>query len=163
MTLVELRYYFEQQLLPKYYFEDGLSFVWELFEAYREDAEINSNPLFELISKLAEKQGIELPYSQEQFKGEVIVLDEGELMIRLSLPEPEEPILCSDIYLAFSVDNFSKKRYFIVELLERKWLRKTYCLCEREENGFRCNYGIIPNSIKKREDIIIHLFYKEDV
>ena len=162
MTLVELRYYFEQEILPRYYFESELSFVWELFEAYREDAESNSNPLYDLILKMAEKQGIDLPYSQEQFKGEIIVLDEDELMIRLSLPEPEEPILCSDIYLLFSIEDLSKKRYFTVELLERKWLRKSYCLCERKEDGFHCNYGIIHNNTKKREEKMIHLFYEEN-
>ena len=108
------------------------------------------------------KQGINLPYSQEQFKGEIIVLDEDELMIRLSLPEPEEPILCSDIYLLFSIEDLSKKRYFTVELLERKWLRKSYCLCERKEDGFHCNYGIIHNNTKKREEKMIHLFYGEN-
>ena len=144
-----------------YYFENTISFIGELFEAYRNDVESNSNPLFDMISKLAEKQGVELAYSQEQFKGEVIVLDEGELMIKLSLPEPEEPILCSEICLAFSVDDLLTKRYFTVELLEKKWLRKSYCLCEREEDGFHCNYGIIPNNTKKREEKMIHLFYEK--
>lgn len=159
MTLFELRYYFEQQLLPKYYFENELSFVWEMFEAYREDTEYDSNPLFDMISKLAEKQGVELPYSQEQFKGEIIALDEDELMIRICLPEPEDVMLCSDIYLVFSVDDMLTKRYFTVELLERKWLRKTYCLCERREDGFHSNHGIISNNIKKREDKMIQLYY----
>ena len=159
MTLVELRYYFEQQLLHKYYFENEYAFIWDMFEAYREDTESDSNPLFDIISKLAEKRGIELPYSREQFHGEVIVLGEGELMIRLSLPEPEVPILCSDIYLVFSVDDMLTKRYFTVELLERKWLRKTYCLCERREDGFHSNHGIISNNIKKREDKMIQLYY----
>ena len=50
-----------------------------------------------------------------------------------------------------------------MELLEKKWLRKSYCLCEREEDGFHCNYGIIPNNIKKREEKMIHLFKKRRI
>ena len=161
MTLVELRYYFEHKLLPRCYFEDTISFVGAIFEAYREDVESNSNPLFDMISGLAEKQGIELPYSEEQFRAETIVLDEDNIMIRICLPEPEEPILCSEIYLVFCIEDFSKKRYFTVELLERKWLRNIYCLCEWEEDGFHGNHGIISNKIKKREDKIIQIYEEQ--
>ena len=52
-----------------------------------------------------------------------------------------------------------RKRFFTVELLERKWLRNIYCLCEWEENGFHGNHGIISNKIKKRKEKIIQLFY----
>ena len=159
MTLVELRYYFEHKLLPRYYFENTISFVSEIFQAYREDVESNSNPLFDMISELAENQGIELPYSEDQFKVEIIVLDEDNVMFRICMPEPEEPILCSEIYLVFCIEDFSTKRFFTVELLERKWLRKTYCLCEWEEDDFHGNHGIISNNMKKRKDKIIQLFY----
>lgn len=158
MTLFKLRYYFEHELLPQYYFEDTVPFLGEIYEAYREDARSSRNLLFEMISEMATRQEIAFPYSQEQYKAEIVGVNEDELMIRISLPEPEDVMLCYAIYLLFSMEDFSKKRYFTIELLERKWLRKSYCLCERKEDGFHCNYGIVSNNVKKREEKIINLF-----
>ena len=163
MTLFELRYYFEHELLSKYYFEDTVPFLGEMFETYREDSESSKNLLFVMILEMAARRGIDFPYSQEQYKAEIVVLNEDELMIRISLPEPEEPMLCSAIYLLFPIEDFSKKRYFTIELLERKWLTKSYCLCERKEDGFHCNHGIISNNVKKREEKIINLFKEKSI
>lgn len=147
----EVRYAFEHQILPHLFYEDKEQFVGMVLQ--------DKGVLYEIISSIFDKEGVENPYVDEEFEVEPIRLSEDVLMLKITLPEPEEPILCSDIYLVYSVDDLSTKRYFTVELLERKWLKKSYCLCEREKNGFHCNHGIIPNNTKKREEKIIHLFY----
>lgn len=157
MTLFELRYYYEHELLPQYYFEDTVPFLGEMFEADRDDdTESSKNLLFEMILEMAAKRGIDFPYSQEQYKAEIIALNEDDLMFRITLPE--EQMLCSAIYLLFPIEDFSKKRYFTIELLERKWRKNCYCLCEWEEDGFHVNHGIVSNNVKKREEKIISLF-----
>lgn len=161
MTLYELRYYFEHELLPRYFFEYTVPFLEEIFEAYTEDTESNQNPLFDIIFEMAQEQEIDFPYNQEQYKAEIVGLNEDEVMIRIRLPEPEETILCSDIYLLFSIEDLSKKRYFTIELLERKKRRNYYCLCEWEEDGSHANYGLVSGNIAKIEEKIIQLFYNQ--
>lgn len=161
MTLCKLRYYFEHKFLRKYYFENTVPFLAEMFEVYGNEEDDTDNFLYNMIREAAEKNDIEFPYSKEQYKVDLYPLNEDDFMIRIRLPEAEEPLLCTHIYLLFPIEDFSKKRYFTIELVERKGKRKHYCLCEWEEDGFHANYGYLPNSIEKIEDKIISLFYKE--
>lgn len=159
MTLYELRYYFEHKLLPKYYFEDTVPFLSEMFEVYGNEEDDKDNLLYNMIKELAEKNNIEFLYSKEQYKVDLCPLNEDDFMIRISLPDPEEPLLCSYIYLLFPIEDFWGKRYFSVELVERKGRRKKYCLCERGD-GFRDNYGYISNNVEEIENTLMELFYE---
>lgn len=155
MTLFEVRYYFEHKLLPKYYFEDTEPFLTEMLDAYGSDG---NNLLYDMISDMAKKREIDLLFDEEQYKVKIYQLEEDEFMIKISLPEPQESTLCSHIYLLFSVDDLSNKRYFTIELLEIKRKRKYYCLCEWEPSGFHVNHGYLPKSGAQIEDKIIELF-----
>lgn len=157
MTLNELRYYFEHKLLPKYYFEKTVPFLAEILDAYGNEDDID-NFLYDMIRELAEKNNIDFPYLEEQYKVDLWNLNEDDFMIRISLPEPEEAVLCSYIYLMFPIEDFSLKRYFTVELVEKKKKKKTYCLCEWEEDGFHRNHGYLPNDIERIEGKIIQVF-----
>jgi len=159
MTLHELRYHFEHELLTKYYFEKTVPFLAEMFESYGNEDEID-NFLYDMIKELAEKNNIDFPYSEEQYKVDLCNLNEEDFMIRISLPEPEEPLLCSYIYLVFPIEDFSGKRYFTVELVEEERKKKTYCLCEWEEDGFHRNHGYVLNDIERIEDKVMQLFYE---
>lgn len=162
MTLTELRYYYEHKILPKYYFEDTVPFLAEIFEAYGDsDGEGKiDNFLYDMIRELAEKNGIAFPYSEDQYKVDMWKLDEDNFMIRLRMPEPDETVLCSYVYLLFPIEDFSQNRYFTVELTEIKKKRKYYCLCEWDKEGVHKNYGYLPNNIEQVEDKIIKLFYQ---
>lgn len=74
------------------------------------------------------------------------------------MPEPEESLLCAYIYLLFSLDDLSKLRYFTVELLEKKWRKNVYCLCEWEQGGFHKNHSYVSKDLQKIQDKIIQIY-----
>ena len=140
MTLVEIRYYFEHKILPQYYFEDTELFLSEILDTLNNEEDAGENIVYDLIYEMAQKNDIEFPYSRNEYKAELFSLNEDNYMIRICLPEPEEPLLCSYIYMMFYTEDLSKIRYFTVELLEKKKRKNLYCLCEWEQNGFHKNY-----------------------
>ena len=113
--------------------------------------------------KTAQEEGVELPYSKKQYKTEVFSIDKDkdDFAVRIRLPEPEESLLCAYIFMIFSLKDLSPIRYFTVELLEKKWRKNVYCLCEWERDGFHRNHSFISKNLNKIQDKIIQLYEEQ--
>ena len=163
MTLVELRYYFEHEVLPKYFFEDSEPFLSDILEVNYEEENSDENIIYDLISEIAQEEDVALPYSTEQYKAEVFAMDKDkeEFVIRIRLPEPEEALLCAYIFMLFSMKDLSPIKFYTVELLEKKWRKNIYCLCEWEQNGFHRNHNFVSKKLDKIQDKIIQLYEEQ--
>ena len=164
MTLVDLRYYFEHEILPGYFFESSEPFLSDILEvAYEEEDNTDENIIYESICETAQEEGVELPYSKKQYKTEVFSMDKDkdDFVVRIRLPEPEEPLLCAYIFMIFSLKDLSPIRYFTVELLEKKWRKNVYCLCEWERDGFHRNHSFVSKNLDKIQDKIIQLYEEQ--
>ena len=157
MTLSELRYYFEHQLMPKYFFEDTIPFLTELIGDGEDQTHDIGCAVYNIFEDVARKAEVIVPYSPEDFQGNLWTLNGNEYVLRIEMPEAQESPQCKAIYLLFTTD-FSHLRYFTVELLEIKWKRKRYVLCEWTQDG-HSNYGPVPNDFGKIETIIAEKFH----
>lgn len=160
MTLTELRYYFEHEVLPTYFWKCSGAFLSDLVQVVYEEEEESSdeNIIYELISDISQEEDLEPPYSKDEYRVELFRMDKEDYTIRIVLPKPEEPLLCACIYMIFSLKDFSPIRYFTVELLEKKWRKNVYCLCEWEQDGFHRNHSFVSKDLKKIQDKIIQLY-----
>lgn len=155
MNLTEFRYNIEHILFPRYFFENPFAFFAALFGNEDETDDGKANYLFEIIEDLSNKCDFELPYTADQYNITMHMLAEDECLCVITIPKPEEPLLCSHIYLRFA-DDVSKNRYFTVELMESKLFQNKYCLCEHTVDN-RINYGFISNKTKQHIEKIIHI------
>ena len=157
MTLLEFRYSLEHILFPKYFFENPLALMAALFG--KEDNE-EANYLFEVVSDIAKTCDFELPYTAHQYKTSWYELNGKDYLCVITLPKPKKPLLCSQLYLLFA-DDVSQNRYFTVELMESKFLRKKYCLCETTSDG-RINHGFISGKSYKILEKVMEMILDKD-
>lgn len=101
----EIRYLLEHRLLPHWFFEQKMQLIGLLLR----DQEV----LYRIIGDLFEKEGIENPYTADQFAVTVSKPDD-KMVVRISFPEPEEEPLCYCSYLFFD-ETFEKVSYFCIE------------------------------------------------
>ena len=159
MTLTELRYYFEHEVLSKYFWEDSEPFLSDILQVMNiENENGDENILYDLICEMAQENEVELPYSKDEYQAELFWLDKDDFAIRVRFPKPEETLLCDNIFMIFCMKDFTPIRYFTVELLEKKWRKNVYCLCEWEQNGFHRNHMFVSKNLKKIQDKIIQLY-----
>lgn len=118
----------------------------------------DENIIYDLICEMAQENEIELPYSKAEYQIELFWLDKDDFAVRVQLPKPEEPLLCDNIFMIFCMKDFAPIRYFTVELLEKKWIKNVYCLCEWEQNGFHRNHMFVSKNLKKIQNKIIQLY-----
>lgn len=101
-----IRYVFEHRVLPQWFFEDTQKFVGVLLN--------NKEVLYDFINDIFEKENVENPYSEDDFKVEAAKLTDNVLFVKISFPEPEEEPLCYCSYMLFD-EKFEKKRYYCIE------------------------------------------------
>ena len=159
MILSELRYYFEHQLMPKYFLEDTIPFLAELIGNGEYRSHDIGCAVYNIFSDVARKADVIAPYSLEDFQGDLWTLNGDEYVLRIEMPEAQESPQCKAIYLLFTT-TFSHLRYFTVELMEIKWKRKRYVLCEWTED-MHSNYGPAPDNFDKIESYIIKKFHQD--
>ena len=129
-TAYDVRYYFEQMLLPQlfYEYEDPNQFLGYLTE----------NGVFSVWESFTGNNGFDRVYGQEDFAQNLYLEDDGILMMLVNLPKPEDLHLCNRVYLCLNPNN-GKRGYYTVELIqagEEKW-----SLGGRTEQGETLNYG----------------------
>ena len=123
-----IRYFFEHQLLPKWFFENKGEFVALVLH--------DQGILFRIVNDIFEKNNVENPYTENDFKVEAAKLTDELMMVKLVFPEPEETPLCYWSYLFFDLA-FDNIRYFTVE----KGLGEYPFVCSWTVNGSHSNYG----------------------
>ena len=106
MELHQIRYLFEHKLFPLWFFENKDKLVGALLQ--------DKDMLFKIINNIFEKEGVENPYSKEQFSVSPKRVAEEVMALKISFPEPEQEPLCYCCYLFFDKE-FVKLRYYCVE------------------------------------------------
>ncbi len=126
-----IRYIFEHRILPQEFFNNKMGFVGVLLD--------DSNVLFDLISSIFEKEGVDNPYSKEDFGFSVSRIIDGVWMVRIGFPDPEEEPLCYCAYIFFD-DKFEKLGYFCIEKGNAASDFAPF-VCEWTSDGMHLNHG----------------------
>lgn len=127
----EVRYAFEHQILPHLFYKDKEQFVGMVLQ--------DKGVLYEIISSIFDKEGVENPYVDEDFEVEPIRLSEDVLMLKITLPEPEEEPLCYSIIMIFDLDFKIIKFYCIEKGNEQGSFQPFVCAWTEDERHL--NYG----------------------
>lgn len=150
MSLKEVRYYIEHQLLPELFFEQKSDFIDAMLDEER-------NLLYECMTKICEEENIPCPYKEEQYKIDCYKIGENEYMIKAIFPTPEETPLCSKVYFMFD-EEFNNIQYFTVERDQVKGKKQVYHLCGWDEEHNHLNYGQAPNGIKALDNTVVKYY-----
>lgn len=126
-----IRYIFEHKMLPQWFFEDTTKFVGVLLNS--------KDVLYNIINDIFEKENVENPYSEDDFKVEAAKLTDNVLFVKISFPKPEEEPLCYCSYLLFD-EKFEKKRYFCIERGNELGEELPF-VCGWTPDGTHVNYG----------------------
>lgn len=131
MNRHEIRYLFEHRLLPQWFFEEQAQLIGGLLH----DKEM----LFRIINDIFQKEGVDNPYSEDDFDVEPARITEEVMMLKIIFPEPEEEPLCYCSYLFFDQE-FSKTSYFCIEKGNALGQDAPY-VCSWTKDGDHCNHG----------------------
>lgn len=141
VDILDIRYYLEHQLMPRWFLKDTEVFLAALLKP-------NANFLYTTIQKICEKEGVELPYKKEQYQLELFSISEEIEAICITLPEPEKSTLCKRVYLLF--DRKQKKYKFFT--IERGDIFESRCTLNFIEMNFLCGWDL-------QEENLVHLNY----
>lgn len=106
MNVHQIRYLVEHRLLPDFFYEKKGAFIGMLLH--------DKENLYQIADSVFKQEGVENPYSSEQFVVESGKVDEKTLMVKLTYPEPEEAPLCYCSYLFFD-SQFQHMGFFTLE------------------------------------------------
>ena len=126
-----VRYLFEHRLLPKWFFEDKMELIAMLLH--------DKKTLPGILSRIFEKEGLENPYTEDQFNVEPAKLTDEIMMLKLTFPEPEEEPLCYCAYLFFDKD-FKKPAYYSIEKGNEESGDQVF-VCSWTAKGKHVNHG----------------------
>ncbi len=159
VDILDIRYYLEHQLMPKWFLKDTEVFLAALLKP-------NTNFLYTTMQKICEKEEVELPYKKEQYQLEIFSISEEIEAICIILPEPEKSTLCKRIYLLFDHKQ-NKCKFFTIEKGEIFESRCTLNYIEmnflggwdlEEEHLVHLNYGVCLNGQEEEVNKIKELF-----
>lgn len=148
----KIRYVFEHRLLPEMYFEDKEELIALLLE---EEGIL----IYRLMHTLFRDEGMECPYTKEQFQTIFERRDELFLVV-IRMPQPEEKLLCSSIILIFD-EKFQHMRYLTVEFSEKVKKgganRDIYMMGEWTSAGWHRLYGQCGNRMKSQLHMAVQI------
>lgn len=125
----DIRYRFEQVLLPHWFFEKKAQLIGMLLH--------DTGLLYRVVGDLFQRRGLENPYSESQFGIEMVRITDEVGLLKLSFPEPEESLESHCCYLVFD-RTFEKLGFFCVE----KSRMGGPFLCSRDKDENHVNYGV---------------------
>lgn len=114
--------------------------------------------MYDLMVGVCEEDKIVCPYTQNQYKHNIKIMEKGYSILRLTFPEPEEQALCSNVCLVFD-EKFREARYFTVEVAGKGKKQMLY-LCEWDPGHNHYNYGEVPDEQEAQEKKIVKLITK---
>ncbi|MDO4976685.1 MAG: hypothetical protein Q4E53_05415 [Eubacteriales bacterium] len=131
MDKTNVRYLIEHRILPEIFFEDP----WTLVSAFLEDESL----IYRIFKEQFERNEMEMPYKEEDFKISLNRLCKEALVETLELPTPEREPLCYKICLFFNED-FQKAGYYCVEMGNEAENNLPF-ICSWDKNGKHGNHG----------------------
>ena len=143
----ELRYYFEHEMLPNWFYKKTETFIEKLVEE-------ENNFLYEGMNLLCEDTEQEMRYTREQYKVYRCNTKKEYIMIYIEMPKPEIELLCYQVYLVLS-DDYQNKGYYTVE--RGSSLQERF-LCSWDQDQFHSNYGETYEDTSRIERKIAEIF-----
>ena len=143
----ELRYYFEHEMLPNWFYKKTEAFIERLVEE-------ENNFLHEGMNLLCEDAEQEMRYTREQYKVYHCSTKKEYTMICIEMPKPEIALLCYQVYLVFSND-YQNNRYYTVE---RGSSFQERFLCSWDQDQFHGNYEETYEDTSRTERKIAEIF-----
>lgn len=138
-TLAQLRYHFEHNAMPRYFFDDPANMIDTLERV----------GAFALFSALGDENGVAYPYTAEDFAERSYVNGDGVRLLQLVMPRPEQPPQCFRIYMIYDPAT-QAAAYYTVEY--ENLLDETALLCAWEADGTHDDYGAIQMPAEKGAD-----------
>lgn len=127
-TLAQLRYYFEHNALPRYFYEDPANTMDVL-------AEVGA---FTLFASLGDENGIAYDYTEADFGQNLYAAADGTRVLQLDLPRPEVSPQCFRLYMFYNPDT-QAAAYYTIEY--ENLLGESAMLCGWDADGTHRNYG----------------------
>ena len=139
VTLARLRYHFEHSALPRYFYEDPANMLEALDQV----------GAFTLFASLADENGVVYDYAAEDFAQALYASDDGTLLLRLDLPQPENTPDCYRIYMLYNPETQAAAYYTLeYDALavglgggSQSELSESAFLCGWDADGTHRNYG----------------------
>ena len=148
----EARYFLEHKALPKALYNEGASML-RSFLVERE------NFMMKQYDRLASFSAeYDCPYCNKDFEVNfrTYVRDQETCMVlRVEMPEPEQPLLCRAVYLCYGTKG-GYKLYVTSELAEDG----NYYICAWNEAAHHFNFGAAPADPSDEMDMAAELFWR---
>ena len=136
-TLHDVRYYFEHRLLPNELHNNAAELVHFL----------QANGLYRLWMNFTEANNLDTFYTEDEFSLCTLTdVRQGEnaVLIRLTMPVPEDTPLCLRIYMYWDPDT-GKTGYYTIEY--DNFFGDTWFLCSWDKDGNHMDYGTIDTVV----------------
>lgn len=131
VTLERMRYYFEHNVLPRYFYEDPANMLDVL----------KTNGIYRLWQALADENGVEYPYQEADYNLRWYDLDGGATALLIEMPAPEVSPQCLRVYMIYNQET-GASGYYTVEY--DNFMGETAFLCGWTPDGTHMNYGGAP-------------------
>jgi hypothetical protein len=136
MDDTNIRYMIEHQLLPKWFFNEGEDFIASLLE--------NENMLCQIFNSIYENEGIEFPYTPEDFAIIPLNMGNDSYCIMLLFPDPKVEPQCKYSFMFFTPDLTFQAFYTVEVAISFFNHEKSYFVCEWTKDEMHKNYGQHP-------------------
>jgi len=153
MNTHEVRYFFEHRLLPNWFYENKEQFIGMVLS--------DKGILFRVISDIFKKEGVENPYTEDDFKTEAAKIADGIMMLKIKFPEPEDEPLCYSAFMFFD-EKFESMDYFCIEKGNVLGEMKPF-VCSWGPDGSQNNHGNCTteenDDFQRCADVFINKYY----
>ena len=128
VTLERMRYHFEHNVLPRYFYEDPANMLDVLKE----------KGIYLLWQALADENGVEYPYQEADYELRWYDLEDGATALLITMPAPEVSPQCFRAYMIYNPST-GAAGYYTVEY--DNMLGDAAFLCGWSPDGTHTNYG----------------------
>jgi hypothetical protein len=145
----DARYYFEHDLLPRFFFENGLDFMGAI--ANKED-----NVLNKVFLDILEKSNLDNLYGDNPIQIEPFAVKDIYIA-HLTFPNPEDEPLCYETFMIYNIETNICGFYCI----EKGSKENQRFLCEWTKETQHLNYGVCSNDTEEVIIDILKLFLND--
>ena len=127
-TLEEVRYHFEHNAVPRYFYDDPAN----MLEVLR------NNGVYRLWTALADENNVAYPYREEDFTEYWYETEDGAILLQVVMPQPGATPQCYRLYMIYDF-NTGSAAYYTVEY--DNLLGESAFLCGWDAQRTHANYG----------------------
>lgn len=127
-TAAEVRYAFEHNMLPRYFYADPQNLIDRVAEL----------GLYVLWASVATENGADPTYPEEDYVIHMYDLEDGGTLMQIELPDPDANLLCYRIYFLYNPET-GEAGYYTAE--SDTFSPGTCFLCGWDQEGKHLNFG----------------------